>query len=176
MEKAQEISKKLNVECDASFSSGWLHKFKLRYDITGKTVSGETGDVDCETVDTWIQNQLPDLIKGYEQKDIFNADETGLFYNLLPSKTLAIKLDMCHENDKKLLRACVFLTPVNVNPIENAKSDHFFPPENWSNLSDVTAFEEFVQCDSELATCSLLTIDEMITNETTSSEEEDKLH
>ncbi|GBL98025.1 hypothetical protein AVEN_126912-1 [Araneus ventricosus] len=66
-----------------------------------------------------------------------------------------------------------FLTPMDVNPIENAESDHFVPPENWSNLSDVTAFEEFVQCDSELATCSLLTIDEIITNEETSSEEED---
>ncbi|GBL66889.1 hypothetical protein AVEN_114324-1, partial [Araneus ventricosus] len=38
----------------------------------------------------------------------------------------------------------------------------------------VTAFEECVQCDSELTTCSLLTIDEMIANEETSSEEEDK--
>ncbi|GBM44549.1 hypothetical protein AVEN_250533-1 [Araneus ventricosus] len=61
----------------------------------------------------------------------------------------------------------------DVNLIENAESDHFVPPENWSNLSDVTAFEEFVQCDSELAAYSLLTIDEIITNEETRSEEED---
>ncbi|GBN79036.1 hypothetical protein AVEN_172882-1 [Araneus ventricosus] len=100
MEKALEISKKLNVECDASFSSGWLHKFKLRRGIAGKIVSGESGDIDCETVDVCIQNQLPDLIKGYEQKDIFNADETGLFYNLLPSKTLDIKSDTCHGGKK----------------------------------------------------------------------------
>ncbi|GBM00264.1 hypothetical protein AVEN_32615-1 [Araneus ventricosus] len=66
-----------------------------------------------------------------------------------------------------------FSTPVDVNSIENTESDNFVPPENWSNLSDVTAFEEFVQCDSKLATCSLLTIDEMIANEETSSEEED---
>ncbi|GBM48401.1 hypothetical protein AVEN_12003-1 [Araneus ventricosus] len=116
----------------------WLHKFKLRHGITGKTVSGESGDVACETVDDFIQNHLPDLIKGHEQKDIFNTDET-----------------------------------VDVNPIENAESDHFVPPENWSNLSDVTAFEEFVQSDSELATCSLLTIDEVIANEETSNEKED---
>ncbi|GBO12743.1 Tigger transposable element-derived protein 6 [Araneus ventricosus] len=109
MEKAQEISKKLNVECDASFSSGWLHKFKLRHDITGKTVSGESGDVDCETVDDWIENQMPDLIKGYKQKEIFNADETGLFYNLLPSKTLATKSDTCHGGKKSKVRLTVLL-------------------------------------------------------------------
>ncbi|GBO27637.1 hypothetical protein AVEN_23907-1 [Araneus ventricosus] len=66
-----------------------------------------------------------------------------------------------------------FLTPVDSNPIENDESDHFVPPENWSNLSDVAAFEVFVKCDSEPATCSLLTIYEMIANEETSSEEED---
>ncbi|GBN77833.1 hypothetical protein AVEN_18658-1 [Araneus ventricosus] len=32
MEKAREISKQLNENCDASFFSGWLHKFKLRHD------------------------------------------------------------------------------------------------------------------------------------------------
>ncbi|GBN53815.1 hypothetical protein AVEN_9745-1 [Araneus ventricosus] len=86
----------------------------------------------------WMIGFKTNLIKGYEQKDIFNADET-----------------------------------VDVNPIENAESDHFVPTENRSNLSDATAFEEFVQSDSELVTCSLLTIDEMIANEETSSEEED---
>ncbi|GBL87071.1 hypothetical protein AVEN_218767-1 [Araneus ventricosus] len=124
MEKAQEISKKLNVERDASFSSGWLQKFKLRHGITSKTVSGESGDVDCETVDDWIQNQLPDFIKGYEQK-IFSM-QTG-------QKTI-----------KNCFAPGGILTPVDVNPIANAESDHFVPPENWSNLSDVTAFEEFV--------------------------------
>ncbi|GBM39867.1 Tigger transposable element-derived protein 4 [Araneus ventricosus] len=75
----------------------------------GKTVSGESEDVDCETVDDWIQNQLPDLIKEYEQKDIFNADETGLFYNLLPSKTYSIKSDMCHNGKKSKVRLTVLL-------------------------------------------------------------------
>ncbi|GBM01524.1 Tigger transposable element-derived protein 6 [Araneus ventricosus] len=87
----------------------WLHKLKLRHCLTGKAVSGEFGDVDCEKVHDWIQNKLPDLIKGYEQKDIFNVDETGLFYNLLPSKTLAIKSDTCHGGKKSKVRLTVLL-------------------------------------------------------------------
>ncbi|GBN31589.1 hypothetical protein AVEN_150680-1 [Araneus ventricosus] len=66
-----------------------------------------------------------------------------------------------------------FLIPVDVNPIVNAECDHFVAPKNWSNLTDATAFEEFVQCDSKLATCSLLKIDEMIENEEKNSEEKD---
>ncbi|GBN41226.1 hypothetical protein AVEN_146925-1 [Araneus ventricosus] len=77
----------------------------------------------------------------------------------------------------QIYRETLCPTYANILPqrrrVENAESDHFVPPENWSNLSDVTAFEEFVQCDSELATCSLLTIGEMIANEKTSSDEED---
>lgn len=86
MEKVQGISKKMNVECYASFSSGGLHKFKLRYDITGEILSGESGDADCEIVEDWIHNQLPDMLKRYESKYIFNEDETDLLHNLLPSK------------------------------------------------------------------------------------------
>jgi hypothetical protein len=36
----------------------------------------------------WKSEELPKIISGYQLKDIFNADEIGLFYNLQPSKTL----------------------------------------------------------------------------------------
>ncbi|GBO42229.1 hypothetical protein AVEN_110160-1 [Araneus ventricosus] len=49
-----------------------------------------------------------------------------------------------------------------------------FHQKTGQNLSDVTAFEEFVRCDSELAACSLPAINEMIANEEISSEEEDQ--
>ncbi|GBN89134.1 hypothetical protein AVEN_13261-1 [Araneus ventricosus] len=67
-----------------------------------------------------------------------------------------------------------FLTPVDVNPIKTPNLIILFHQKTGSNLNDVNAFEEFVQCDSELAKCSLLTIDKMIVNQETSSEEEDK--
>jgi hypothetical protein len=35
-------------------------------------------------------------LEGYEQRDIYNADETGLFYNVLPDRTLALKGESCH--------------------------------------------------------------------------------
>ncbi|GBL74098.1 Zinc finger protein 362 [Araneus ventricosus] len=109
---------------------------------------------------------LKKVVENQHLKRVDLAKELGLPDSTL--KTLIYK-----RNDKKNCFALGgFLTPVNVNPIEKSECDHFVPPENWSNLSDVTAFEEFVQCNSELATCSLLTIDEMITNEETSSEED----
>jgi hypothetical protein len=35
-----------------------------------------------------MNNKWPPLKADYEYKDIFNADETGLFYKCLPNKTL----------------------------------------------------------------------------------------
>ena len=32
----------------------------------------------------------------YNESDIFNADETGLFYKYLPDNTLTFKSDKCH--------------------------------------------------------------------------------
>jgi hypothetical protein len=34
----------------------------------------------------WIDDISPGLIEGYEPRNIFNYDETGLFYKCLPGK------------------------------------------------------------------------------------------
>jgi hypothetical protein len=40
---------------------------------------------------------------------IFNADETGLFYNLRPSETLTYKGDSCHGRTKSKQRVTILL-------------------------------------------------------------------
>lgn len=45
-----------------------------------KTVSGERNDVNVNIVENW-KKRLPTVCKDYDQKDIFNRDETALFSN-----------------------------------------------------------------------------------------------
>ena len=45
-------------------------------------ISGESGDVEGPTVDSWLR--LPELVTGYAQNDIWNMDETGPFWKALP--------------------------------------------------------------------------------------------
>ncbi|CAF1416320.1 unnamed protein product [Adineta ricciae] len=40
--------------------------------------------------ENWINNVLPGVIKCYGLNDVFNADETGLFYTAVPSGTLSV--------------------------------------------------------------------------------------
>lgn len=45
----------------------------------------------------------------YEPRNIFNIDDSGLFFNVLPNKTLAFKGDKCHGGKHSKLRLTVML-------------------------------------------------------------------
>jgi hypothetical protein len=60
-----------------------------------KVVCGEAGSVSKETTDKWKQSELQEILKQFEPKNIYNADETGLFYKCVPNRTLAEKGDAC---------------------------------------------------------------------------------
>ena len=57
-------------------SNEWLCKFKERNGISLKNTIDEARLVDQASVQNWISNVLPDMIKDYAIDDIFNADET----------------------------------------------------------------------------------------------------
>lgn len=107
-QKAKEFALALG-HTDFAASNGWLHKFKKRHNIMGKVVCGEGGDANMETSDNWINTVLPSLVKDYDLNDVFNADETGLFFKCLPSRTLAFKNEKCVGGEKSKERITVML-------------------------------------------------------------------
>ena len=46
---------------------------------------------------------------GYEPHDVHNVDETGLFFNVLPDRTLACKGESCHGGKHSKDRLTVLL-------------------------------------------------------------------
>lgn len=76
-------------------SEGWFSRFKVCHALSFKSVCGESGAVDTDITREWISGKLKDLISKYKPEDIFNADETGVFYKALPNKTLALKNETC---------------------------------------------------------------------------------
>nr|XP_042897002.1 tigger transposable element-derived protein 4-like [Parasteatoda tepidariorum] len=104
MEKAKEIAIKLNLT-DSGFTAGWLQKFKA---MVGQVVNGESRKVPADSVAEWREN-LPGIKSEYLPKDIFNADETGLFYHLMPNQTLVYKGENCKGGKKSKNRLTVLL-------------------------------------------------------------------
>ena len=107
-EKALHVAAHLGINSFQA-SNGWINCFKKRHDLVYKTMLGESSIVNPETVMDWTSEELPKIINGYRSKDIFNNDETGLFYNLLSSKTLTYKGDSCHDGTKSKQRVTVLL-------------------------------------------------------------------
>lgn len=103
-----------------SSTTGWIDRFKVRHNIVCRAVSGESGSVNESTVDEWKEKTLPKLLSGYAPRDVFNADETGLFYKLLPSYSLNVKGDIC-TGKKKAKDRITFLIACNMDGSEKLK-------------------------------------------------------
>nr|XP_032514790.1 tigger transposable element-derived protein 4-like [Danaus plexippus plexippus] len=93
-EKSKEIATKLGIQ-NFSASNGWLEGSKRRHDIAFKKAAGESKSVDQGVCNHWAKDLL-NLLEGNEPDDIYNADETALFFKLLPDKTFTFKGEKCH--------------------------------------------------------------------------------
>ena len=85
-----EIANRLIDLKNFTASNGWIDWMKKRHNLVYRLLSGGSSSVDEATIEEWRKN-LPNLIKVYKPKDIFNADKTRLFFNILPEKNYVIK-------------------------------------------------------------------------------------
>ena len=56
----------------------------------------------------WKETVLPTILSNYEPRNIFSADESGLFYQALPKKTLHLKGEKCSGGKNSKNRLTVF--------------------------------------------------------------------
>ncbi|CAG8792483.1 16488_t:CDS:2, partial [Acaulospora morrowiae] len=77
--KAKEIHAKLAPETDISFSYSWLTCFKEHHNIRLRRKHGEAGSVDQSTARMSLPG-IQRIIQMYNLNNVFNFDETSLFY------------------------------------------------------------------------------------------------
>ena len=76
--------------------SVFLSHFTKRKGLISKKLAGESASVNREDTDNYMSTVLQPLLQRYDAEDIYNVDETGLFYKLLPDRTYTLKGDDCH--------------------------------------------------------------------------------
>ncbi|KAI5116181.1 hypothetical protein M0805_002680 [Coniferiporia weirii] len=82
-----------------SLSNGWVDSFKQRYMLGQIKFFGEAASVSLEGVAT-AQVRMQELLSGYDRHDIYNMDETGLYYRMPPDRALAHKQLSGAKGDK----------------------------------------------------------------------------
>jgi hypothetical protein len=80
-------------------TNGFIDRWKARHGIVFKKVCGEESVSQGDT-ETWLDVTLPELLDQFAPENIFNADETGLFYKLQPDKTMTFKGQKCSGGKK----------------------------------------------------------------------------
>ena len=67
------------------------------HNIVYRDVCGEAAAGDSGVCGAWTSMRLPVLLSSYAWSDVFNVDETGIFYRTSPDKTMCFKGDSCHN-------------------------------------------------------------------------------
>ncbi len=93
--QAMKFNKMLNPDDEAfTGSNGWLRGFKERHGISQVTIRGEQRSADDAAADAYPAKLKHILEEGqFCAEQVYNADETGLYFKMLPDKTLATKDD-----------------------------------------------------------------------------------
>ncbi|XP_060847983.1 tigger transposable element-derived protein 4-like [Rhopalosiphum padi] len=182
-EKAEEFGHKLGHE-HFKASSGWLTNWKIRNSVVFKQVCGESGAVDVQKCSVWINN-LPKLIENYSPDDIFNVDETGLFFKCLPDKTFIFKGQSC-SGGKHSKERVTLLLGANMSGTEKLRplligkskkprcfrtSTENIPDEpsddnndEWDQLNINETFTSYVNVDENLEICGEWTENDIISD------------
>ncbi|UYV78234.1 hypothetical protein LAZ67_16000605 [Cordylochernes scorpioides] len=94
-------------------SNGWLDRFKTRRNIIFRKICGEERAVNPLVVEDW-KEKIPSFLDKYSPSNIYNIDESGLFYKCLPDKTLTFKGDTC-SGTKRSKERITFLAGTNMD-------------------------------------------------------------
>ncbi|KAJ8882567.1 hypothetical protein PR048_014378 [Dryococelus australis] len=120
--KADKLTLKFGID-DLKCSIGWLDRFKVCHGISCHKAVDESASVDPKSVSEWLP-LLQNVLSHYQPRDIYNADELGMFCNLIRDCTRAVKGDLC----KGMKRSKELLTVLLGNILP---SDHDFNKKAW---------------------------------------------
>ena len=119
---------------DFTPSDGWLSRWKKRRGIFYRREHGEVRSADQEGAQLWIEETLRQILSVFDPEDVYNADETGLYFRGLPDQGHTVsskKLSgMKIAKDRITVLACCNMSGTDKRPllvIGKSKQPRCFP-------------------------------------------------
>ena len=112
-EKAISLGKELGLT-DFNPSLSWVQRWRQRKGIVFKKQHGEKQDHDAVGADHWIMNVWPEYNVKYAPCDVYNCDETGLYFKALPEHSMCFK-DQKPSGGKKAKERLTVLVTTNMD-------------------------------------------------------------
>uniref|UniRef100_A0A3Q1B5X2 DDE-1 domain-containing protein n=1 Tax=Amphiprion ocellaris TaxID=80972 RepID=A0A3Q1B5X2_AMPOC len=74
-------------------SKGWFQKFQKRFGLKNVLLHGEAASANTAGAEAYVNNKFKAIIEegGYKPEQVFNMDETGLFWKRMPSRTFIMQ-------------------------------------------------------------------------------------
>ncbi|XP_051156820.1 jerky protein homolog-like isoform X1 [Leptopilina boulardi] len=137
-EMALSINRKLNINPEFRASKGWLNNFKERYNIRSLTMSAEQLPAKFESCLEFV-NAVSSimLLKNFQLYQIYNADEMGIYWKMLP------RINFINEYEESLDGFKMAEERVTVMACANADGRHKIPLfvigkwENPNSFNDI---------------------------------------
>lgn len=109
LEQARTIASEIGYDDDSQINVSAIKRWKKDNMICSKRVVGEANDVRPEMTHDWLTSSLPAILSKYDEDNIYNCDECGLFWKLLPDRTHTFKNKKCigGKKSKERLTLCL---------------------------------------------------------------------
>lgn len=148
--KSEELAKKLGHN-DFKATDGWLSRWKARHNIKFKKAHGEKGSADKVSAEQWKNTKIKTYLENFCPDDIYNADETGLYYRATPDGSLCYKY-VALTGYKKAMDRITVLCCANMSGTDKRKLliiGKSAKPRCFKGLR-MDDFENFSELDYEL--------------------------
>lgn len=91
-------------------TDSWLTRWNECHDIVYKKLYGEKQDTTTSGADSQIKTTWPTVLNKYAPDNIFNLDETGLYYRVPPDYSIVLKNAPASEGKNNKARITLALT------------------------------------------------------------------
>jgi len=140
LEKANKLLR--DMGSDHTVCRAWIDGWKKRHLVGSQRMVGESSAVNMTEVNKWKTEVLELLLMKYPKENVFNMDETGLFYRLM---TISFKGEKCSggELSNERITGALCANMLGTEKMEPIVIGKYGKPRCFKNVTNLPCVYKF---------------------------------